>query len=510
MQRGLGSRRGQTLRAYGFSLGWLAVALGVASAAACSAGGSGGSAGADAGPTGPQLGTLPIAGPDVDPPADIKLGSDVVIVHGGLSTLTAVSPNHGVWTLAKSGSGVSNLAVGKILLLAGLDVARVTAMEDMGDSVNVTVAPVAITDVIQDGSWSWTNFDVDMTKGIAVEGAEAFEVADDPLDAGALDSGTNPKVIEEPHPLGLGVENPAKELSITIGNWKIAWSATLPSTGGVDMKVEATVNGSGSGTAGKITSLGAISGVMNVSTHLNSLSGSSGSVHVSGSTLSGSNLSIPLNGTVSLGFSATTPSGSQYPKAALVKLPLSLEFAFPGPAGIPVYAYVQTNLYFQPSLATVNSGFQLETGIAISGTAGISFDNGSLKVTSVPTIKLTSGSPLNSLTTTPSAGAIAMVASVEAPRIGLGLGTLSFLGGVKAGLFVDAISSLGITVAPYTSAIPCREVTLKATVGAGGEIGIQIFNGTSVGREQSVTLYTYPTDGGPKPWYTPMVPACKP
>jgi hypothetical protein len=508
MLSGLGSRLGQTLRAYGLSLGWLALALGVASAAACSS--SGGSSNADAGPTGPELGTLPIAGPDVDPPADIKLGSDVVIVHGGLSTLTAVSPNHGVWTLAKSGNGVSNLAVGKILLLAGLDVARVTAMQDMGDSVDVTVAPVAITDVIQDGSWSWNNLDVDMTKGIAVEGAEAFEVADDPLDAGPLDSGTNPKIIEEPHPLGLGATNPSKELSISIGNWKIAWSATLPSTGGVDMKVEATVNGSGSGTSKPLTSLGTISGVMNVSTHLNSLSGSSGSVNVSGSTLSGSNLSIPLNGTVSLSFSATTPNGSQYPKAALVKLPLSLEYSFPGPAGIPVYAYVQTNLLFQPSLATINSGFQLQTGITISGTAGIAFNNGSLKVTSVPKVTLTSGSPLNSLTTTPSVGAIAMVASVEAPRIGLGLGTLSFLGGIKAGLFVDAISSLGITVAPDTSAIPCREVTMKATVGAGGEIGIQIFNGTSVGREQSVTLYSLPTDGGVQPWYTPMVSACKP
>jgi hypothetical protein len=502
MQRGLASRRGQTSRTYGLYVGRLVLALGVAFAAACS---SNGSSTGDAGPTGPQFGTLPIAGPDVDPPADVTLNPDVVIVHGGLSTLKSVSVDHGVWTLDKSGSGVSNLAVGKVLLLAGTDVARVTAMQDMGDTVNVTVEPVAITDVIQEGNYSWTNQDVDTSQGIVIQGPEPLELDADPLDAGPLDSGADPKIISGPHPLGIVTNSNAGSVGLQIGNWKVAFSATQKG-GGVEVKVEATVT-PGSATGG-LTPLGTISGGVNVTAQVNSL-GSSGSLNVSGSKLNGSTFSIPMDGTVSLKFSATTPAGSQYPHAALVKLPLSAEYAFPCWTGIPCYLSVQANLLFQPSLATVNAGFELATQISIAGTSGISFKNGAANPTSSPTVTVPP-SPLGALVASPSAGATAMVASIEAPRIGLGLGTLSFLGGAKAGLFVNAINSWGIVVAPVTSAIPCKEVDWKFSANAGGEMAIKFWKSAAVTLEQSATLYQYPKDGGTANWYMPSVAACKP
>jgi hypothetical protein len=505
MRTGLASKLGRTSRASALCVVGLVFGLGLALSAACSS--KSGASDTDGGPTGPQYGTLPIAGPDVDPPSDVTLNPDVVIVHGGLSTLTSVSPDHGVWTLNKSGSGVSNLAVGKILLLAGTDVARVTAMEDMGDTVNVTVEPVAITDVIQEGSYSWDNQDIDASQMIVVQGPEQFELDDDPLDAGPLDSGTNPKIVQGPHPLGVVMNSNAGSIGLQIGDWKISFSATQMN-GGVLVKVEANVS-PGSATGG-ITSLGTINGAVNVSAQLNSLSGSSGSLNISGSKLNGSTFTFPMNGTVNMSFTASTPSGSQYPHAALVKLPLSAQYAFPCWAGIPCYLSVQANLYFQPSLATVNAGFQLATQISMSGTSGLSFNNGSAKTTSSPSVTVPP-SPLGALTAVPSAGATAMVASIEAPRVGLGVGTMSFLGGAKAGLFVDAINSWGIVVAPTTSAIPCKEVDWKFSAGAGGEMSIKVFNSATVSLEQSVTLYQYPKDGGGTAnWYMPSVAACKP
>jgi hypothetical protein len=505
MQRGLGSRPGQSLRAYALSLGWLALALGVASAAACSGGGSGGSAGADAGPTGPQFGTLPIAGPDVDPPADVTLNPDVVIVHGGLSTLKSVSVDHGVWTLDKSGSGVSDLAVGKVLLLAGTDVARVTAIQDMGDTVNVTVEPVAITDVIQEGSYSWDGQALDASQGIVIQGPEAFELDDDPLDAAPLDSGADPKSISGPHPLDIVMNSNKGSVGVQLGNWKITFTAKQMG-GGVLIEVAANVS-PGSATGG-ISTLGTINGGVKVAAQLNSISGSSGSLNISGSKLNKSTFSIPMNGTVTMNFTAATQAGSQYPHAALVKLPLSVQYPFPCWAGIPCYLSVQANLLFQPSLATVNAGFELAAKISIAGTSGIKFENGSASPTSSPTVTGPS-SPLTGLTAVPSVGATAMVASIEAPRIGLGVGMLSFLGGAKAGLFVNAINSWGIVVAPTSSAIPCRNLDWKFSANAGGEMAIKFWKSAAVTLEQSATLYQFPTDGGVQPWYTPMVSACK-
>jgi hypothetical protein len=507
--------RGNALRFLGLGLG-LSLAATLALSSGCSSSSPSGESGSGAsdgggesgGDSGPPFTTMPIPGPDVDPPADITLSPDVVIVHGGASVLKTVSTDHGVWTLDKSAKGVSELAAGKILLIAGLDAARVTALKDSGDTVDVTVAPVSITDVIQAGSFDWKNQTIDPSQGVVIQGPEAFELSDDPLDAGPgdTDSGSAGKLGSGLH--GLGVSGETGDISFSVGNWKVSWNAKR-SGNGVDIKVQATVNGASSSSAGGITSLGSISGTVNVMTHLDNVSGSSGSLSVASSTLNGASLSVPMSGTVNANFTATTPHGSQYPGQALVKLPLSIEYPIPCWAAIPCYLSFQTNLLFQPSLATVNSGFQLSIEIPISGSSGFTFSGGSASATSKPTVTPPTASPLDSLVTTPSAGAIAMVASLEAPRVGFGIGTLAFVGGIKAGIFVDAINSFGIVVAPDTSLVPCREVDWKFSASGGGEVGIKLFDKVAVSLEQSATLYTYPATGTHN-WYTPSVSSCKP
>jgi len=449
--------------------------------------------GSDGGAT---FGTLPIAGPDVDPPADLKLNPSVVIVHGGASVLKGVSSDHGVWTLDKSAAGVSSLVAGNIVLIAGVDIARVTAVEDAGDTVRVTVAPVSIVDVIQDGDLTWQDQDIDPTQGIVVEAPESVVLgAGTSQDAGSV---TGAYV-----PVRLGVTDPSGKLSFKIANWTVDFQAVRQAKG-VQITVGATVDGTKKATAAGITSLGTISGSLQIKATVNNVGGSSGGIHVAGSSLNSANLSVPMDGKVSVSASATTASGGQYPGQAVIKLPLAIEYPIACWAAIPCYVSFQVNLAFQPSLATVNSGFELAADFSLSGTSGFSFDRGSATATATPTLA-TPPSPLDSIVAAPSAGAIAMVASVQAPRVGFGLGTLSFAAGVKAGLFVDAINSFGLVLSPSTSLVQCKEVDWKGTANVGGEIGIKVLGGLTVGLEQSATIQKKCGS-----WYTPNVSSCSP
>ncbi len=471
----------------------LLLASAASTSTACSSSSPSSGGGGDGNPNG-VFGVLPVAGPDVDPPADVKLQPDVVIVHGGASVLHGVSDDHTVWTLDKGARGVADLAPGKVLLIAGLDVARVTAIGDRGAEIDVTVAPVSITDVIHDGKLSWANQPIDTTKGIVTRGPS-------PADAPPPDAGTRAPAV--PHRLMPLDNSPATgTLEIKLSdNWTFQLAATRDDKGGVDLTITG-IRSVGAASSGGVTFDG-IQVNASAKLHIANIGGSSGSLSVAGGGLDGADLDAPVDGYIDLDALAKTQVAGQFPAQALLKLPLALQFPFPCWAGIPCYFSVQVSFAIQPSLATKDSAVGVSAHFDFKGHSGLSFNSGNAAATSMPSVP-DPDSPLDKATTPPSVGNTAMVFVVQAPRFGLGVGTLSFLQ-AQAGLFVDVVNSLAITVAGATSLVPCKSMAWNWAAHGGGEMKIKLVGGVAASYEHSFELVK-----GSKSWASPDIAACKP
>lgn len=77
---------------------------------------------------------------------------DVVILGGGPSSVRSVSSDGLVWTIDGGAKGADELRPGKVLLATNLAAGRVLAVDDVGGDKRVALGPVALTDVIEDGT----------------------------------------------------------------------------------------------------------------------------------------------------------------------------------------------------------------------------------------------------------------------------------------------------------------------------------------------------------------------
>jgi len=438
----------------------------------------------------------------------VKLQPDVVIVHGGASVLKQVSEDHGTWTLDKSASGVSNLAPGKVLLIAGLDCARVTSITDNGSTIDVTVTPVAFIDVIQEGSFQFQNQAINPAQGIVTQVPAAVINAGDVTDGGAPDGGdggTSDASCDSGAGGsdggsdaggvgcldfgGLRVQPQSTNVSLSINGWTVSFVAS-PSGSGVDIDAKSS------------SMIGSINASAEIKVHVQSVSGVSGSLNVSGGSITSSSLTAPVDGSVDLSVQVSTPVGAQFPKQALIKLPIAVNYPFPCIAGIPCYLSFSTNFLMQPSLATKNAVLGVSTHVDFSGTDGMTFNGGNASATSKPSV-----TPpldvLNTVTAPPSLGTTAIVFAAQGPRIGLGIGTMAFGSGVKAGIFADVVNSLAVTIASAMDPIPCQSASWTYASHAGGEMSISLL-GVSGGVTNQITV-----GSATQSWFSPMLQACK-
>ena len=79
---------------------------------------------------------------------------DVVIVGGGGSSVRSVTADGFTWTLDPEAPNADSLEVGSVMFVTGRGVGRVIDLADTDDGLAVTVAPVEITEIIQDGTYS--------------------------------------------------------------------------------------------------------------------------------------------------------------------------------------------------------------------------------------------------------------------------------------------------------------------------------------------------------------------
>ncbi|HEY4226501.1 MAG TPA: hypothetical protein VGM70_11865 [Pseudolysinimonas sp.] len=106
------------------------------------------------------------------PDKGVTFQKDVVLVQGGASSVRSVTSDGLTWTLSPSAGGIGDLSVGRVMFLTDRAVGRVVAIQNTSAGVEVTMAPVDITDVISDGDFSKN--DVAISNPVAISGHGAF------------------------------------------------------------------------------------------------------------------------------------------------------------------------------------------------------------------------------------------------------------------------------------------------------------------------------------------------
>ena len=96
------------------------------------------------------------AAADKGPDKNITLTAETVVVDGdGGKALKSFGPDGRSLVLAASAKVADQLAAGKILLLTGITVVRVTSLTRNGDTLEIVGAPVTLPEVIRDGELAW-------------------------------------------------------------------------------------------------------------------------------------------------------------------------------------------------------------------------------------------------------------------------------------------------------------------------------------------------------------------
>jgi hypothetical protein len=96
-------------------------------------------------------GVSPSGAASTRPTGAITYQPGVIQVGGGHATVRSSSSDGLSWTLRGDAPGISDLAVGKIVLVTGEVAGRVLSLKPSGSDVVVTLAPVGLGDVIRDG-----------------------------------------------------------------------------------------------------------------------------------------------------------------------------------------------------------------------------------------------------------------------------------------------------------------------------------------------------------------------
>lgn len=463
--------------------------------------------------------SVPAAGDDTDPRSKLTLTDQTVVIRGGAAVVRTVSADHASFTLDGSAAGVADLAPGKVMLIAGVDAAKVTKVDQQGNDRVITTEPASVGDVIRDGEVSWNDAAPDASKAIMFVGPPIVDTD--------TTTGTTPKDIT-PGLRGMGgpsdtgeqagapmvaltgppgvLRDGQSEITAKVLGWEVSMQPQV-SGSNVDLTLQAKKGVGGKGesddkSGGAEADTGSLEMGVTVTIHAENLA-PSGHITMSGGEVSSAALHTTMQGYAEAEASAKTPDAGQYPKSILVRIPIAYEWPV-YVYGVPFYVSVQSNFSIQPSLSTKESGVSTKIHVDYSGESGYTFKEGAASTDGSEVTVPQPGNPFDKTDATPSPGALAMVFAAQAPRVGVGVGTSAFLIGFKAGVYIDLVNSLGLTVAPGTAMLPCRSIVWNWVVHGGGEWKAKV-GSTEVGAEHAVELKK-----GDKTWIQPEIQGCQP
>jgi len=87
------------------------------------------------------------------PDSHVELQPDTVVVGGGAGSVKALSGDGLTWTLDKRAAHLDQAQIGKVLFLTNRAVGRVVARHEVDGGVEVTLAPVALNEIVRNGDF---------------------------------------------------------------------------------------------------------------------------------------------------------------------------------------------------------------------------------------------------------------------------------------------------------------------------------------------------------------------
>ncbi len=443
----------------------LAVLLCGVSAAACSSGkhASSSSSGTPIAVTGTRTlsGSERSYGPSVGTIPGAVYQPDVVLIGGGANAIRGADSTGLVWTVDGNAPGASRLAVGKVMVATSFATGRVLQRKDVGSDVQVTLGPVALTDV-------FSQLDISSSSGVALQQPLAYSYPDTPASKTDGDSGadagpssttpnaapTAPKAQGLLQPSDAGspsVSLPAPSLqpkAVQQGKFTLTPYCCSPSQG-----VRIAYNTASGRMAAKV-------GIVTNGTPLLDF-------HISIGAGGLKEAVFELHGpsAIEFQFDAATMNSSGNYKSPVLRIPIGLTFPL---AGIPFTVTLTQSVYASIQLAG-QAAFSTTGQYSISGaTLGFSYRNGHFgAVTPAISTKLSALHNATSL----SVGINALTLGYGA-RLSAGIGVLGF----NAGPYLDLGASLAIAKdgSPPQTSLTAGCVTAAVYVQGSYGVGYQI------------------------------------
>lgn len=456
------------------------------------------------------------SGPDELPSDKVKLTDKAVVVRGnGGKTLKSIASDGSTFTLDGSAQGIDQLQAGKVLLLTGVTVVKVTDVQRNGGDVVVKTEAAAITDVISDGEISWDKLEAPAgtlhvwdakPEDVTVKdpdssggGAPTTTEPGSPAGSGTNESTTpesapnlvGPRLTAPPSPphvtgisglAGFGGFGQFGALGGGVGSVGAASVPPLPTgsarsifgvhtqaagdtksgkVGGFDYSYTKTPHEDG-GNAYKITVAKNedFKVLLTIEAEVSPLI-TSGDISVSGGKLSKFKLqSDKLEGKASVQLDAGTGDRKEPVAITIVKVPISYDIPIVI-YGIPFNLSISGNYLLQPAFTSKTSTVGGKAEVSFGGPVGLTYEGGILTANgSVDAKKV--GEPIDSVTGI-GVGATGFVFAAQFPRIQFGLGWAAS----NAGPYIDEVLSVGVTLAPAIGMVPCQQINVTNTVSAG-------------------------------------------
>ncbi len=367
------------------------------------------------------------ATPDPLPDPDIELADDVVVVQRTKGETVKGLGDDGVSILLDSAApGVKDLKVGSVMLLTGVGVGRVEALDDVKGDTAVTFSSVTLPEVISEGELDWDDTEIDFADGQVIVSPEMEEVSGAAVEPAAYDLTASEKV------------------NVTIGEFGAEFEWSPSSDGGGNLKLELTPH---SDFTGKITA----------DVDLEPIEIGGGSKVTPGKVDFFDLDFANLQGKATLGAELqSTGNNAAMKLPPFFKVPISVSVPVPV-AGIPFTltfgATIQVNLSFATT-ATLRG----EARMSFGGPAKFHYDGsqvtleGNRTATSEDTLATLVGG---------GGGPVGLVLTTELPKISFGLKMLQ----TGAAVFVSngMVASLTILPAP----VLCHRVQASSVVAGG-------------------------------------------
>jgi hypothetical protein len=345
--------------------------------------------------------------PQPPPRTPIELGPDstsfeptwnpetVVVGAETMTTLTNPYADDGVYRFDPAAADIAELSPGQVVVLTGVDLVRVTAVDATDDAIVLTTEPANLTDAVSDADVSWD---------VGVDVSEPIQLNDG---SGMLRPLATPQVVcTQP----LAPESCQSSFSGTLGNLKTSQKMQTQPDGSLKMTVSMEYPQQGNSILKVV-----LSSVVRSFRNEGFFTIRGGSLESASVLLRDIEVELDIDaGGVAIG------GGDNF-----FKLPLKLTFPFElGP--IPAYVTVSGAITLTPLLSE-QSSFRTRAKFHVKGSAGFTVDGTTITA---------SGSLDNARGADPTSSNVSYISTVTAglgvlyefPRVGLGIGLVDKAG----------------------------------------------------------------------------------